>query len=68
MSDEATLIVCNINASYSRHQSEGMDGESLGFAGSVASFCTALLKAYCEQIYTTITNYVFFLFTANLNR
>lgn len=26
-----------------------MGGGSLGFAGSIASFCMALLKAYCED-------------------
>lgn len=42
----AVLEVCNINASYSRHHSVGMGGGSLGLEGSVASFWTALLKAY----------------------
>lgn len=27
----------------------GMGGGSVGFAGSVASFCMALLKAYCKK-------------------
>lgn len=44
-----------------------MGGGSLGFAGSVASFCTALLKAYCEEIRQN-NDQIVFLFTANLNR
>lgn len=60
MSREAALIVCNINASYSRHHSEGMGGGSLGFAGSVDSFWAALLKAYCEEIQQNNDQMVFF--------
>lgn len=37
-----------LNHPYSRHHSVGIEGgASLGFAGSIASFCIALLKAYC---------------------
>lgn len=35
--------------SHSKHHSVGMGGGSLGFAGSIASFCMALLNAYCEK-------------------
>lgn len=63
MSYEATLSGCNINASYSRHHSLGMGGGSLGFAGSVACFCTALLKAYCEEIRHNNDQMVFFYYS-----
>lgn len=39
-----------------------MGGGSLGFTGSVASFCAALLKAYCEERNTTGTQLCLFLF------
>lgn len=38
-----------INRSYSKHHSVGMGGGSFAFAGSIASFCLALLKAYCQR-------------------
>ena len=42
---------------YSKHHSVGMGGGgSLGFAGSFASFCMALLKAYCDE--NTGDNYI----------
>lgn len=37
------------DGSYSKHHSVGMGGGSFAFAGSIASFCLALLKAYCER-------------------
>lgn len=51
-----TKIISHVNlspwdskGSYSKHHSVGMGGGSLGFAGSIASFCMALLNAYCEE-------------------
>lgn len=49
---------------YSKHHSVGMGGGgSLGFAGSFASFCMALLKAYCGE--NTGDNYIIYI-TNNL--
>lgn len=45
--------------SYSKHHSVGMGGGgSLGFAGSIFSFCMALVKAYCEENQKTITSFM----------
>lgn len=36
-----------------------MGGGSLGFAGSIASFCMALLKAYCEERQKAMAKWIF---------
>lgn len=43
--------------SYSKHHSVGMGGGSLGLAGSIASFCMALLNAYWGE--KSENNYMF---------